>query len=54
MVAPDGLATLMDTLAWLADPEHAPEIAESEAAITTGDTLSLDEVCQQLAARPLV
>lgn len=49
MMAPEDLATLMETLAWLADPEHAAEMAESETAIEKGTTLSLDEVRQQLA-----
>lgn len=51
MVAPEDLEVLTETLAWLADPEHAAEMAESREAIERGETLSLDEVRAQLAAR---
>jgi len=37
--------------AWLADPEHAAEMAESAEAIRQGRALSLDEVRAQLASR---
>jgi antitoxin YefM len=51
LIAPEDLATLMDTLGWLSDPSHAAEIAEAEAAVEEGHTLSLDEVRAQLAER---
>lgn len=50
MIATEDLETLMETLAWVSDPEHAAEMAESRAAIENGETLSLDEVRAQLAA----
>lgn len=36
---------------WLADPDHAAEMAESRAEIRNGDTLSLAEVLAELARR---
>lgn len=42
---------LEDPEAWLADPEHAAEMAESAEDIRQSRTLSLDEVRAQLAAR---
>lgn len=50
LIATEDLEILTDTLAWLADPEHATEIAEASDAIAHGKTLSLDEVRAQLAA----
>lgn len=49
LIAPEDLVTLMDTLGWLSDPDHAAEIAEAEAAVEEGRTLSLAEVRAQLA-----
>lgn len=51
LISPDDLATLMETLAWLSDPGHEAEMAEADAAIEQGRTLSLDEVREQLAGR---
>ena len=50
-IAPEARATLMETLAWLTDPDHAPEMAEAEEAVAQGRTLSLAEVREQLASR---
>ncbi|CPU67956.1 Uncharacterised protein [Mycobacteroides abscessus] len=51
LIAPEDLATLMETLAWLSDPDHAAEMAEAEEAVAQGRTLSLAEVREQLASR---
>ena len=51
LIATEDLETLLDTLAWLSDPEHAAEMAESRQAIAQGKTLNLDEVRAQLSAR---
>lgn len=51
LIAPEDLETLTETLAWLADPEHAAEMAESAEDITQGRTLSLDEVRAHLDSR---
>lgn len=51
LIAPEDLATLMDTLGWLSDPDHAAEMAEAGAAVEEGRTLSLAEVRAQLAER---
>jgi antitoxin YefM len=51
LIAPEDLATLMETLAWLSDPDHGAEMAEAEEAVAQGRTLSLDEVRAQLAGR---
>jgi prevent-host-death family protein len=50
LIATEDLETLTETLAWLADPEHAAELAEARDAINRGATLSLDEVRAQLEA----
>lgn len=49
MIAPEDLEVLTETLAWLADPDHAAELVESRQAIEQGGTLSLDEVRAELA-----
>jgi prevent-host-death family protein len=51
LIAPEDLATLMETLAWLSDPNHTNDMAEAEEAIEQGRTLSLAHVREQLAAR---
>lgn len=50
LIATEDLEILTETLAWLADPEHAAEMAESAEDIRHGRTLSLDEVRAQLAS----
>ncbi|MCL2454658.1 MAG: type II toxin-antitoxin system Phd/YefM family antitoxin [Micrococcales bacterium] len=50
LIATEDLETLTETLAWLADPEHAAEMAEAREAVETGKALSLDEVRAQLAS----
>lgn len=50
LIATEDLEILTETLAWLADPEHAAEIAEAREAIGSGRTLTLDEVRSQLAS----
>lgn len=50
LIATEDLETLTETLAWLSDPEHAAEMAESAEDIKQGRTLSLDEVRAQLAS----
>ena len=52
LIATEDLEALTETLAWLSDPEHAAELAESREAIERGRTLTLDEIRAQLAARP--
>ena len=51
LIATEDLEILTETLAWLADPEHAAEMAASAEDIRQGRTLSLDEVRAQLASR---
>jgi PHD/YefM family antitoxin component YafN of YafNO toxin-antitoxin module len=51
MIAPEDLETLVETLAWLSDPDHGAEAAEATQAIEDGHTLSLAEVRAQLAMR---
>ena len=51
LIAPEDLATLMETVASLCDPAHASEMAEAAAAGPQGRTLSLAEVREQLASR---
>lgn len=51
VISAEDLDVLTETLAWLSDPDHAAELAESRLAIDEGATLSLDEVRAQLAAR---
>lgn len=50
LIATEDLETLLETLAWVSDPEHAAELAESREAIEQGRTLTLDEVRAQLSA----
>lgn len=50
LIAPEDLATLMETLEWLADPGHAAELNEGVEAIERGHTMSLDEVRRELGA----
>ncbi|HYQ76057.1 type II toxin-antitoxin system Phd/YefM family antitoxin [Cellulomonas sp.] len=51
LVSAEDLDTLLETLAWLSDRDHAAEMAEADAAVEAGDTLSLDEVEARLARR---
>lgn len=51
MLSVDDLEALQETLALLRDPQHAAEVAEADADIREGRTLSLDEVREQLARR---
>lgn len=51
MLSVDDLEALQETLALLHDPQHAAEVAEADADIREGRTLSLDEVREQLARR---
>lgn len=51
LISPDDLDSLQETLAWLADPNHAAEMAEAEADIVHGRMLSVEEVRVQLAER---
>lgn len=48
LIATEDLEILIETLAWLSDPEHAAEMAESRDAIENGKMLTLDEVRAQL------
>jgi prevent-host-death family protein len=50
LIATEDLEVLLETLSWLADPAQAAELAEAEAAIAEGRTLSLAEVREQLGA----
>jgi prevent-host-death family protein len=51
LISPDDLDSLQETLAWLSDPNHAAEMAETEDDIASGRMLSLEEVRAQLAKR---
>ncbi len=51
LIATEDLEILTETLAWLSDPEHAAEMAESAEDIRQGRMLSLDEVRAQLASQ---
>jgi prevent-host-death family protein len=51
LIATEDLDTLMETLAWLSDPDHAAEMAESQDDIDQNRTLTLDEVRAELASR---
>lgn len=51
MLSVDDLESLQTTLALLQDPQHADEVAEADADIAAGQTLSLAEVRAQLARR---
>ncbi|MGA4780020.1 type II toxin-antitoxin system Phd/YefM family antitoxin [Cellulosimicrobium sp. AB352] len=51
LIASEDLATLMEALAWLSDPDHAAEMAEAEGAVARGRSLRLAEVREQLASR---
>lgn len=51
LIATEDLEILTETLAWLADPQNAAELAEAREAIEQGRTLTLDEVRAQLAAQ---
>ncbi|MGV2902104.1 type II toxin-antitoxin system Phd/YefM family antitoxin [Microbacterium sp. AGC62] len=51
MLSVDDLEALQATLALLQDPQHAEEVAEADADIAAGRTLSLAEVREQLARR---
>lgn len=51
LIATEDLEILTETLAWLGDPEHAAEMAESAEDIRQGRMLSLDEVRAQLASQ---
>jgi prevent-host-death family protein len=51
LMSPEDVEMLMDTLAWLAGPEHAEEMAESREAIDRGHTSSIAEVRAGLAGR---
>lgn len=51
MLSIDDLESLQATLALLQDPHHAEEVAEADADIAAGHTLSLAEVREQLAGR---
>lgn len=48
LISVDDLDSLQETLRLLADPHHAEEVAEADADIAAGRTLSLDEVREQL------
>lgn len=43
LIAAADLQQLTDTVEWLNDPLTAPEVAEAEADIATGRTMSVDE-----------
>jgi len=49
LIATEDLQTLLETMAWLSDPDHANEMAQARDAIEQGKTLSLEEVRAQLA-----
>lgn len=51
LVSADDMDTLLETLAWLSDRDHAAEMAEADAAVAAGETLGLDEVEARLARR---
>ncbi|WP_205814448.1 MULTISPECIES: type II toxin-antitoxin system Phd/YefM family antitoxin [unclassified Microbacterium] len=51
MLSVDDLQALQATLALLQDPQHAEEVAEADADIAAGRTLSLAEVREQLGRR---
>ena len=51
MLSIDDLESLQATLALLQDLHHAEEVAEADADIAAGRTLSLAEVREQLAGR---
>ena len=48
LVSADDLQQLTDTVAWLNDPLTAPEVAEAEADITAGRTVSVDDARARL------
>ena len=49
MIATEDLETLIDTLAWLSDPEQASQMAEVHEAMDRGWAVSLDQVSAMLA-----
>lgn len=51
LISSEDLAALRKTLEWLADPNHAAEMAEADQNIVDGQMLSVDEVRAQLAPR---
>jgi len=51
LISPEDLGSLHETLAWLADPGHAIEMAEASDDIIDGRMLSLEEARAQLAQR---
>ena len=51
MLSVDDLEALQETLALLQDSRHTEEVAEADADIAAGRTLSLAEVREQLARR---
>jgi prevent-host-death family protein len=48
IVSPDDLESLEETLAVLSDPELMRQIRESEAAVEEGDTVTLEELQENL------
>jgi antitoxin YefM len=51
LVSPTDLESLEETLAVLSDPELMRRIRESEAAIESGDTMTLEELQESLRRR---
>lgn len=51
MISVADLDALQETLALLSDANHADEVAEADADIAAGRTLSLAEVREQLSRR---
>lgn len=51
LVSPDDLESLEETLAVLSDPELMRQIREGEAAVESGDTMTLEELQENLRRR---
>lgn len=50
LISTDDLESLEETLAVLSDPDLMQRIKEGEAAIASGDTVTLDQLSEQIAA----